>query len=159
MTDFVAIANNSEIHIRLLQWKPAWAIHCLLRFRNLPYLSENTGSRSALGFHAPVIVDGNYIFGERLAIEHICTNRVTKNTARDQTSELIDTNNSKSQILAADNTLFHHIQVAVNAVYEQLESLEQSNENHMFGLSIPTKVIGKLLSLFKIFDVSSDKPE
>lgn len=145
------VANNKEVHIRLLQFKPAWALHCLLRFKNLPYLCENTATSHCLGVRVPLVVDGNYLFSERLALEHLSTK------IREEFS--IKYSITKNDDIT-DKMMCSYIEVSVLMVYEQLELLrEESNkiaflDTKIVGLSIPTKAIAKLKSYFKVFDIS-----
>lgn len=61
--------------LRLLQFQPAWTIHALLRFRKIQYTCENIGYMHALGRNLPVLIDGNYILTEKIALDYIHGNR------------------------------------------------------------------------------------
>jgi hypothetical protein len=150
---FSEIANDKEVHIRLLQFKPAWALHCLLRFKNLPYLCENTAINDCMGRQVPLVIDGNYSFRERLALEHLSI----RNTGGLSDLCLITKNDHIS-----DKMMCSHIEISLLAVYEKLELLiEESNkvaflDTRIVALSIPTKIISKLKNYFKVFDISSE---
>ena len=155
----VSIANNSDIHIRLLQFKPAWALHCLLRFKNLPYLCENTCSQNSLGLRVPLLVDGNFVFAERLAIEHLNMDRRTRNDECEYPIPNISPFDSQvevDQFMMNDRIMSNHIEVALLLVYSQLESLmEVQSKKKVHGLSVPSRIIGKMRMFSKSFDVSS----
>jgi hypothetical protein len=150
---FSEVANDKEVHIRLLQFKPAWALHCLLRFKNLPYLCENTAANNCMGRQTPLVIDGNYFFSERLALEHLSI----RNTEGLGDLCLITNNDHTS-----DKMMCNHIEISLLAVYEKLELLiEESNkvaylDTRILALSIPTKIISKLKNCFKVFDISSE---
>jgi hypothetical protein len=146
------IADGHHIQIRLLQFRPAWALHCFLRFKSLPYLSESTGSPESLGLRVPLLIDGNYVFAERLAIEHLSSDRRTRNSNDDFTTESYDSNLAVRQIRAAEKQMCDHIEVSVLLVYRQMES--SSEKKKTFGVSIATRTVGKLQSLLKVFDIS-----
>ena len=148
----VGIADGHHIQIRLLQFRPAWALHCFLRFRSLPYLTENTGSTDSLGLRVPLLIDGNYIFAERLAIEHLSSDRRAKNSNDECTTKSYESNLAERQIQAADNRMCDHIEVSLLLVYRQIESTLEKKKT--FGFSLATRTVGKLKSLFKIFDIS-----
>lgn len=57
--------------IRLLQLQPSWAIHALLRFKNLPYISEDVPTNTVLGKSVPVLSDGISIESGSNALLHI----------------------------------------------------------------------------------------
>ena len=89
--------------IRLLQHRPAWRLHALLRFTNTPYDCENCELPYAMGQQLPLLIDGNFVFTERLAMEHISCGRTT------QIYSLVDTsieNNitNDDEILRRSNT-------------------------------------------------------
>ena len=153
------VADCTEIHIRLLQFKPAWTLHCLLRFKNLPYLCENTCCKDSLGLNVPVLVDGNFVFAERLAIEHLSMDRQTRGADGDYPSNslsIFDTEHN--QFLVADKIMSDHIEVALLLVNEQLESiLDSEARKGICGLSVPAIVFGKLRNFIKSFDIASEK--
>lgn len=153
------IADCDEIHIRLIQFKPAWTMHCLLRFKNLPYLCDNTCSKGSLGLNVPVLIDGNYVFAERLAIEHLSMDRRARNADCEYPpSPTFDFITEQEQFFAADKVMSDHIEVALSLVYEQLESiLEAQTKKRVFGLSVPAKVFGKLRGALKSFDLESEE--
>jgi hypothetical protein len=147
------MANNTEVHIRLLQFEPSWALHCLLRFKNLPYLCENTATNNCLGSRLPLIIDGNYFFTERLALEHLSI----RNTG-DLSNKCSITNDDH----VSDKMICNHIEVSLLEVYEKLELLtEERNkiaylDTRIVALSIPTKIISKFKNYVKIFDFASE---
>ena len=159
MSASLNVADCSEIHIRLVQFKPAWTIHCLLRFKNLPYLCENTCSKDSLGLKVPLLIDGNFVFAERLAIEHLSMDRQTRAADGDyppNAASIFDTEHN--QFLLADKIMSDHIEVALLLVHEQLESiLESIAKKGVCGLSVPAIVFGKLRSFIKSFDIDSEK--
>jgi hypothetical protein len=58
--------------IRLLQYRPAWAFHLLLRIFKLPYVCENIGNPQCGGFDLPVLCVGGDIIHENEAVEYLC---------------------------------------------------------------------------------------
>ena len=131
--------------------------------------------RDSLGLNLPILIDGNYVFAERLAIEHLSMDRQTRNAESlyqcsshsahfsplshlaHHTHENKHENNEYDQFLAADKVMTDHIEVAMLMVFRQLECvLEVEKKSTVFGLNVPAKVIGKLRSYFKSFDLSSD---
>jgi hypothetical protein len=151
----VGTADTKNIHIRLLQFKPAWALHCFLRFKDLPYLSENAGTKESLGLRLPLLIDGNYAFAERLAIEHLSKDRRTRNVGGERSPEVDD--QLLDQFSTADKMMSDHIEISLIQVYEQLESqIEAATKNGLLGLSVAAKVIGKLKSWMNASAVSSD---
>lgn len=154
----VEIADTKSIHIRLLQFKPAWALHCFLRFKDLPYLSENAGTRESLGLRLPILIDGNYAFAERLAIEHLSKDRQTRNVNCEHSSDVHD--EIPDQFSAADKIMSDHIEISLIEVYEQLESqIEATLKNGLLGLSVAAKVIGKFKSWANATAISSETNE
>jgi hypothetical protein len=154
----VGTADTKNIHIRLLQFKPAWALHCFLRFKDLPYLSENAGSKESLGLRLPLLIDGNYAFAERLAIEHLSKDRRTRNVESEDSPEAHD--QLLDQFSTADKMMSDHIEVSLIQVYEQLESqTEAETKNGLLGLSVAAKVIGKFKSWVTASAFSSDTNE
>lgn len=154
----VGTADAKSIHIRLLQFKPAWALHCFLRFKNLPYLSENTGTKESLGIRLPLLIDGNYAFAERLAIEHLSKDRKTRHADIESSSDVHD--QVSDQFSAADKLMSDHIEISLILVYKQLETqIEAATKNGLLGLSVPAKVIGKLKSWVTACSIPSDTNE
>ena len=157
ITMIVGTADGGDVFIRLLQFKPAWSLHCLLRFRNLPYLSENTGAKCSLGLHVPLLIDGNFLFANRLAIEHLSEDRKSRITNSAYGSNSVDNDSVHEQFLNANRLMSDHIEVALIMVYDQLlELIQNRSEKSSFGLSATTHAIGSLKSLLRKFDVSSD---
>lgn len=143
-------ADGHYIQIRLLQFRPAWALHCFLRFKSLPYLSESTGSPESLGVRVPLLIDGNYVFAERLAIEHLSSDRRTSNLNNEYTTESYDSD--VRQILTAEKRMCDHVEVSLLLVYQQMVSSLEKQKT--FGVSLATRTVGKLKSLIRIFDIS-----
>lgn len=154
----VGTADTKNIHIRLLQFKPAWALHCFLRFKDLPYLSENAGTKESLGLRLPLLIDGNYAFAERLAIEHLSKDRRTRNDDCELSPDVHDP--IVDQFWTADKLMSDHIEVSLLQVYEQVESqIEAATQNELLGLSVAAKVIGKLKSWVNASAISSHSNE
>lgn len=61
--------------VRLIQNMPAWSLHALLRFLEIPYTCENVSSLRALDITLPAIVDGNHVLSEKIAKEHLLEKR------------------------------------------------------------------------------------
>jgi hypothetical protein len=121
--------------IRLLQYAPAWTLHCLLRFRKISYTCENCVSHDGLSLKLPIIVDGNFVFSERLAIEHI--------------SKLTTSGNDGDGNNHDDLSLTHHLEVALIAVYNQLLISSADVSDGRIGtqgrkLSFITRIFGKI---------------
>jgi hypothetical protein len=57
----------------LVQYRPCWTLHALLRFKGIQYITRNIEHQSTLGKPAPVFIDGSYAASEAAAIEHIHT--------------------------------------------------------------------------------------
>lgn len=151
------VADGGDIFIRLLQFKPAWSVHCLLRFKNLPYLSENTGSSCSLGLPAPLLIDGNFVFTNRLALEHLSEDRKSRISDDEHGSNSLDNDSVYMQFFDANRLMSDHIEVALLLVYQQLLNLiEIKSEKSYFGLSLTTHAIGSVRSLLRKFDISSD---
>lgn len=55
--------------IRLIEHQPAWEIHALLRFYNIPYLSEYSPAPIALGRHLPVLVTSTTLYSGNQILE------------------------------------------------------------------------------------------
>jgi hypothetical protein len=61
---------NPRFLVRLVEFKPAWALHALLRFRGITYLNENLPIPASMGQTLPLVVDGQYIMGESDAMAY-----------------------------------------------------------------------------------------
>ncbi len=60
--------------IKLIQYRPAWSYHCLLRFRGIVYSTENAVLPISMGKSLPCIIDGNYVVNGQQGLEHIIDN-------------------------------------------------------------------------------------
>ena len=153
----VVTADGEDVFIRLLQFKPAWSLHCLLRFKNLPYLAENTGAPCSLGLPGPLLIDGNFVFTNRLALEHLSEDRKSRKATDEHGSNSLDSDSVNLQFFDANRLMSDHVEIALLLVYRQLLNLiEMKSEKSSFGLSVTTHAIGSIRSLLRKFDISSD---
>lgn len=56
--------------VRLVEFRPAWALHALLRFHGITYLNENLPIPVSMGQTLPLVVDGQHVMGEIDALAH-----------------------------------------------------------------------------------------
>ena len=100
-TDGISVAAKAAVYpsiaaagrIRLIQHRPAWRLHALLRFTNTPYDCENCELPYAMGQQLPLLIDGSFVFTERLAMEHIARGRIPQKfslTLLDSTSIIVN---------------------------------------------------------------------
>lgn len=65
-----AVGGVSDI--RLIQYRPAWALHAFLRFLDLPYTCQNILHNAPLGFLTPPsLITGQHSFSQPLAFEYL----------------------------------------------------------------------------------------
>ena len=67
---FASDEGNAAFPVRLVEFRPAWALHALLRFRGITYLNENLPIPVSMGQNLPLVVDGQHLLGEGEALEH-----------------------------------------------------------------------------------------
>ena len=63
--------HNKSGGVRLQQFRPAWAMHALLRFRGISYRTENVSLPISMGLMLPVLVDGNHVASGWSALQYI----------------------------------------------------------------------------------------
>jgi hypothetical protein len=73
----ISFSHNSRI--RIIQFQPAWSLHALLRFHNLPYTCENSIQPISLGNQLPCLLDGKYLLPNDIALEHLQYGRIIRN--------------------------------------------------------------------------------
>lgn len=73
----ISFSHNSRI--RIIQFQPAWSLHALLRFHNLPYTCENSIQPISLGNQLPCLLDGKYLLPNNIALEHLQYGRIIRN--------------------------------------------------------------------------------
>jgi hypothetical protein len=56
---------------RLVEFRPAWKLHALLRFRGITYLNENLPIPISMGQTLPAMVDGQYVMCEEDVLKHL----------------------------------------------------------------------------------------
>ena len=63
--------NSAEFFLRLVEFRPAWSVHCLLRFLGVTYLNENLPIPVSMGETLPVLVDGHHVISGESVMEHL----------------------------------------------------------------------------------------
>lgn len=172
MPEIIDTTNNFDIYLRLLQFKPSWTLHCLLRFKNLPYISENTSSQEVIGLCAPVIIDGNYIFTEKLGINHLSIDRILKTFTSTSTTATNDTTVTATTTAATNNASINSRNISSsdkndnNEINEYIEKNNEINDSNndkdekflAADLRMFHHVEVGLMQVYEKLDSLSDKP-
>jgi hypothetical protein len=64
-------SSQSPYPVRLVEFRPAWTIHALLRFKGITYLNENLPIPVSMSETLPVLVDGHHVISEQCLMSHI----------------------------------------------------------------------------------------
>ena len=76
--------------IKLVQYRPAWSYHCLLRFKGLAYTAENAILPVSMGKTLPCLIDGNYVVNGQHGLEHLIDNALGDDNTEGDISNLED---------------------------------------------------------------------
>jgi hypothetical protein len=101
--------------IRLIEFRPAWALHALLRFRGISYVNECLPIPYSLGLQLPVIIDGNHALNGLYALEHISALSVISRTGND-----VDINTASNSMDMKEDMLVSYLERELGSVHRQI---------------------------------------
>ena len=80
--------NLADEPPRLIEYRPCWEAHALLRFHRVPYTCESSGLRFALGRPLPLVVHGSCLHSTRARVlEHLASYRPHMRTSTTSTTQ------------------------------------------------------------------------
>ena len=98
--------NLADEPPRLIEYRPCWEAHALLRFHRVPYTCESSGLRFALGRPLPLVVHGSCLYSTRARVlEHLASYRPHMRTSTTSTTSTTQQQQLEVVGLADDGTL------------------------------------------------------
>ena len=114
--------NEQCSYRRILQFKPAWTLHCLARMNMMNYTSENVSSICTHGIPCPVLVDGNLVLSEYFAVERL----------------------TQAQFDVTTQAFVSYLNVEVIQLYKQLERMSDIKVVWSLGGSLPVRMLSQV---------------